>query len=306
MHSNKPALSFRVRTLNFFRRIFILPFFENILVGLISKNPRNGLLRKIQPNNYLYPAPSIRKANRWGINFELDISDYQEWLIYFASEQDSSFDLLNYLSKGDHVLDIGGNIGQTGLRMAEKVGPTGSVVSFEPYPPTFQKYEKNLSLNKIYQPLIRIENIGLGTTETTVKMFQPCATNSGSYRMLHNDADNPEGLIDVEITTLDKYVQKHSIAKVDFIKIDVEGFEFNVLRGAENTLLKFKPCMYIEIDDGNLKDQGSSGKEVIEWLGKKGYLITRADTKEPISVSKYPADPHYDIYCKPALTLAPA
>jgi FkbM family methyltransferase len=209
MHSNKPALSFRVRTLNFFRRIFTLTFFENVLVGLIRKNPRNGLLRKIQPNNYLYPVPSIRKVNRWGINFELDISDYQEWLVYYVSDADSSFGVLDYLKEGDQVMDIGGNIGQTGLRIAQRIGSKGHVTSFEPYPPTFRKYMKNLSLNAPYQSVVAVENMGLGTEKSTVKMFRECVTNSGGNRVLHNEVANPAGLVDVQINTLYNYVADH-------------------------------------------------------------------------------------------------
>jgi FkbM family methyltransferase len=293
------SLDSRTKTFNSFRRIFKLPVFEHLLIKLIRKYPRNMLLRKLQPNNNLYRSPAIRKVNRWGLHFELDISDYQDWLIYFVSEQDSSFEVLKFLSEGDHVIDIGGNIGQTALRIAQKIGAGGHVISFEPYLHTFQKYKTNLSRNPAYRSIIEVENKGLGIKEETVKMYRDCVTNSGGNRVLHAEAVNPSGMVDVSITTLDAYIALHGQQRIDFIKIDAEGFELNVLKGAEATLLKHHPRLFIELNDENLREQGGSGSELIAWLEDRSYTIIRVDTEEPVVSASYNGEEHYDIYCSP-------
>src|SRR6476619_795183 len=106
----------------FIRRSFMLWPAEKLFLFSLGKFPNNRLLKRIIPSNEYYPLKSIRHCRRQGINYSLDIHDYQNWLIYFYSESDSSSGALSYLKKDDIVLDIGGNIGQTALMMAKKVG----------------------------------------------------------------------------------------------------------------------------------------------------------------------------------------
>ena len=75
----------------FIRRLFTLLPTEKLLVFLLSKFPHNRLLKGITPPNQYYPAKSIRRCRRQGINYLLDIHDYQNWLIYFYSDNDSFF-----------------------------------------------------------------------------------------------------------------------------------------------------------------------------------------------------------------------
>src|SRR5690606_23758547 len=76
---------------------------------------------KLIPSNHLYASGSIRKVERNGIKYTLDISDYQEWLIYFNSNTDSSKSVIDYLNKENVILDVGANIGQTSLWIAQQL-----------------------------------------------------------------------------------------------------------------------------------------------------------------------------------------
>ena len=98
---------------------------------------------------------------------------------------------------------------------------------------------------------------------------------------------------------MDKWCNDNNITKIDLIKIDVEGFEMNVLKGGIQTLQKFKPKMFIELDDNNLKDVGSSAKELINFIAKLDYKIINAEDETPITADTDFTNCHYDIICLP-------
>src|SRR5690606_19598684 len=221
-------------------------FMEKMLIPLSRAIPFSV---KLIPGNKMYPKGSQRKVHRNGIYFDLDISDYQEHLIYFGLENDSSIGILEYLPKKDaFILDIGANIGQTSLWMAKHIQNTNStIISFEPFPSTFEKLEKNVGLNQFKS--IKIENLGLGATESEMEMAMHTRSNSGGFRMHNPKYHTGKICKSISVTTLDKYLTAYE-AKVDFIKIDVEGYEYQVLSGAVKTL-KNHPTLYLEIDDNN-------------------------------------------------------
>lgn len=277
----------------FIRSIFRQAPFENILVFLLGKFP-NRFLRAFTSQNYSYPKNSIRTCTRYGIRYELDISDYQNWLIYFYSDSDSSFGLLNYINKGSVVFDVGGNIGQTALMMAKKTGSKGLVYSFEPFPDTYQKFQKNLSLNPIVANNISLQNIALGAAPNELNMYHDCDTNSGANRMV--PSNNAQlNVVKVPVTTIDIFIRENKIDKIDFIKIDVEGFEMNVLQGANTTLSSLHPDLFIELDDDNLKAQGSSAVELCKYLQHHQYKIFEEGKKTTFEFYNYSSS--LNIYC---------
>lgn len=257
----------------FLRKIFTKKPFENILVSLLSRFPDNYLFKGLRPGNNFYSSPAIRNCTRYGINFCLDISDYQNWLLYFYCKTDSSFGVLNCIKKGDVVLDIGGNIGQTAMMIANKTTETGKVFSFEPFPATYSKFVKNLSLNPSLEKIVSVKNCALGNAVASLSMYRGCDTNSGSNRITNAVENKSEELVEVPVSTADIFVNEKQIPRIDFIKIDVEGFEMNVLKGAEETLRKHMPGLFVELNDKSLKDQGSSALELITFLKNIGYKV---------------------------------
>jgi FkbM family methyltransferase len=280
---------------NFIRKIFRINAFEKILVFLLQIFPGSSLLKGLTSQNKYYAENSIRNCKRYGIKYSLDISDYQNWLLYFYSKADSSFNILKYLKKDFIVLDVGGNIGQTAMMIAKELGDKGHVYSFEPYPATVDRFKKNLSLNPFLSKRVQIENCALGSSPGKVNMYRDCATNSGANRVIHQQVLTTDGYVEVPVSTVDLFVKSNPFKRINLLKIDVEGFEMEVLRGAHRTLTEFKPHLFIELDDNNLKKQRSNAGEVCQFLESLGYKIYEENKIEVFSLAK--ASLPVNIYC---------
>jgi hypothetical protein len=100
-------------------------------------------------------------------------------------------------------------------------------------------------------------------------MEMSCPTNSGGYKIAPKNSNIKEDLIRVFQDKLDNF---YTLDKpIQFIKIDVEGYEMEVLKGGEQTIRKHMPTMVIELNDMNLKNQNSSAKEVVKLIEGIGY-----------------------------------
>jgi hypothetical protein len=122
------------RLIDWPKEIFKLPILEKLLAALTQNKKPGQLFARLPPLYLSYPKNSFRRVNRNGINYELDISDYMEWLVYYGIRVESHEILYGLLTSGNSVLDIGANIGEVTLNMSKIVGPEGVVHSFEPEP----------------------------------------------------------------------------------------------------------------------------------------------------------------------------
>lgn len=276
---------------NAIKNLFKISILEKWIVKQTQDKPYGNFFVKLLPSNATYPKNSLRIAKRNQITYELDISDYMEYVLYFGIDAEPR-NVLNNLIKNDTViLDIGTNIGETLLNFA-KINQNGMNYGFEPVPYLYKRAIKNISLNKFLN--IRVNNIALSDKEESLFFQMPTNNNSGGIAMSKN---TNIGSQEVKAIKLDDFLLKNSISKVDFIKIDVEGFEMNVLKGAVETLKTHKPTMFIELDDKNLKKQNSSAKELVVFLINIGYTIKHAQNQMIITENFAFENQHFDITC---------
>lgn len=263
----------------------LLPFFTR------GKSPRS-ISARLAPNCGQYPRPTLRQVMRDGLHYELDLSDFMEWFLYFGLEVEPRNALLDLAPKGGVVLDIGANIGETSMRLAQAAGPNGTVYSFEPSPTVGTKLRKNLSLNSFKN--VKIVPLGLGSEPGSFQLVTPTEHNRGGNRI----SSAGTGGETIKVVTLDSFIDDEKLTRVDLIKIDVEGFEKNVLLGAKVLLQKLSPTLFIELDDANLREQNSSAKELVELLESLGYQCCHAITQEKVRPANNFTGQHYDIICK--------
>ncbi len=256
-----------------------------------GRSPHDWIAR-VPANNHLYRSPSPRRVIRDGLAFDLDISDYMEWMIYFGIAIEPRDTLLALAKPGEVVFDVGANIGETGLQLARRVGASGAVFAFEPHPQIFARAQRNLALNPMAQ--LQLLPLGLGAEPGTLSLAAPTESNRGSMRV----APDQHGL-PVTITTLDDFVAARGLARVDLIKIDIEGFEHHALRGGRKLLAEQRPRLFIEVDDVNLRAQGTSARAMIELLEGFGYRLRHAQRGVPIDHDYRFEHDHFDVIAEP-------
>lgn len=165
----------------------------------------------------------------------------------------------HFIRPGAIVLDIGANIGAHTIPLAQLVGPGGVVVAFEPQPTLHKILCANLVLNSI--PNVLTYAMALGDCEGDCRFPVLDYSQPGNFGGI--GADMVEEGETVPLCMLDGF----QLERVDFIKLDVEGFEAKVLEGAANTIERCRPIMYIE------NDRAEKSAELIQRLFDMGYRL---------------------------------
>jgi len=168
---------------------------------------------------------------------------------------------------GDTVLDIGANVGIVSLWLSKLVGQHGKVHAFEPNPALQKLLTQTLQRNGISN--VSLHPVALGTTSGQMELrILPGNTGSGSL-VLEYDQTNCQTTT-VRVATLDSIVEKEGIKTVRLIKIDVEGFEAQVLQGGERLLQSVRPqAILFEVVDHSGKPL--SERPVFQILQAAGY-----------------------------------
>ena len=283
-------INFRTKVLDNIRFFFRFPLMEHFLIKLKGAT---SIFAKLIPNHYQYKINSFRTFNRRGINFKADISEWLGYCAYFNVNNDPYDELFSLVKPGMMVIDAGANMGFTALNIANKLKNKGIVYAFEPDAHNYSVLQNNLLLN----PGLQIEpfKLGLGNIKEDVKLEVINESNRGENQITTNPS-TPKFSI-VAIITLDDFIAEQQIEKVDLIKIDTEGFEMNILKGATETITKNKPVLFIELNDNNLRKQLSSPEEVVALILSWGYKVISAQTGESINNNSKLRGCHIDIVC---------
>jgi FkbM family methyltransferase len=184
-----------------------------------------------------------------------------------------NFCFINEQVKGGmSVLDVGAHIGLMAVVFGKKVGDKGNVYAFEPTPTTIKILQETIKLNKINN--ISAVPVALADKKSKLTFYisENAADNSNSLVNNHR-TDRKEETIEVEVNTIDDFAAERNIPKIDFIKVDVEGAELQLLKGAVNTIKKDKPKMILSVHPGPIQNFGDSTKDIWNLLHDAGYKI---------------------------------
>ena len=146
--------------------------------------------------------------------------------------------------RGDTVIDIGAAFGLYTITSSKRVGANGKVIAIEAHPDSFDMLNRNIKLNGLTN--VTTLNYAVYSKETKVKIYSNYTIMSERIR----EEQVKEKFVEVNADTLDSILQQNGIRQeqINWIKIDVEGAEFEVLKGAHNTLSNSKDiALYIEI-----------------------------------------------------------
>jgi FkbM family methyltransferase len=178
--------------------------------------------------------------------------------------------LRTYVTSGSTVIDVGANIGFFTVPFAKWVGAEGRVISVEPEPANCSSLRR------------RVERLGLGQV---VSIVEAAAVETAGEVKLALNPDHPadhrvavEG-IRVRATTVDAIMVEKCWPSISLIKIDVQGSEVRVIRGATKTLSRFRPTLFVELDESNLREAGTSSAALLDDLSTRGYRPHLRDEK---------------------------
>jgi FkbM family methyltransferase len=171
--------------------------------------------------------------------------------------------LANAVTNGNVVYDIGANVGIYTLVASLRVGPRGKVYAFEPLERNLIYLRRHLTLNNVQNCVILETAV---CNEVGTRPFSSAAWDSSMGRL------SPDGEISIPSTTLDSCIYgEKGLHRPDIIKIDVEGAEFEVLRGASRALTEFHPTIFLEIHGAQLH------ADCRAFLLAKGYCVEEGD-----------------------------
>jgi len=200
-------------------------------------------------------------------------------------EPDLSYFLMRTLAKGDVFLDVGAHVGFFSIFAAKLVGTAGRVIAFEPEKDNLQSLNKHIEINGASN----IEVVDKVVCDTNgLRNFYinrdndggHCLWDVGAHDFNVKSAANPKHLT-LEAVTLDTVLGEHDIESVKVLKIDTEGGEHQVCKGARQTLEKHAiPFVVCELNDFGLAQLGSSQENLRSYMKDLGYDTFLMDTAD--------------------------
>lgn len=226
-----------------------------------------------------FQEPELRLATYHNYQFWVDIAEYQGLFLYFFQEflePWSCFVTKKLISAGDICMDIGANMGSYTFLMADRVSDEGHIYAFEPLPNLAQNLLNSVALNQL-EDIVTIENYSVdSSSENTVKIYiSNDVRNSGiSSKICYGDFLNKDDFIESSTVSLQDYCQQQGIEHCDFIKIDVEGSELDVVKGMTN-LLANGSVDYLLIEQFS----GSETEAILNHFGYQNWFIDEKGCK---------------------------
>lgn len=204
----------------------------------------------------------------------LDRNDYVDRTILVAGvwEPETWHSLSEHIQSGAVFVDVGAHIGYYSLKAAKVVGPGGRVLAIEPNPETVRRLRGNIQASGA--PAITVVPVACSDSDGTLELFAAAGGNTSASSLSKENASNSGPVttsFHVQARRLDAIIEESGVTRVDVIKIDVEGAELTVLKGAQETLDRYHPVVTVELIESQLKSMGTSSAEVARFFKGHGY-----------------------------------
>jgi FkbM family methyltransferase len=255
---------------------------------LLAKNPAlfcRVMIGKLNATRPMPPLPAVKRINN--VLFEYDLGDYRGTApMYFGSYAPLIIDVMKrYLRPGDTFFDVGANIGYLSAIATGLVGKTGQVHSFEPVPKYSQRLQRLAHLNSEYPITVNACAAGDKTEIRTIYVTHEPGQNTlvPAYKTTLEITQT----LEVPVVRLDSYIEAHRISRVSMIKIDTEGFELPILRGAARYFetTSYRPAVICEIAPRAYPLMGTSVSELADFMAGFGYTARDLiDTSRPVDL----------------------
>jgi FkbM family methyltransferase len=248
-----------------------------------------AVYRVVRAGRALFGRTDRDVVVREGICYDLDLSQGIDFAIYLGNiyERQTRAALRKLVSPGSLVLDIGANIGAHTLNLAQHVGPSGRVIAFEPTDYAFRKLSRNLELNPELASRVTAFHCFLTGTDddevpAAIYSSWPLEAEPGLHAKHLGREMRTES---ARARSLDSVLAEQADRKVQLVKLDVDGFECDVLRGATKLLRDTRPIFVMELAPYVLRERGTSLDEFVSFFVSNGYSFYDEKTQKPLPSS---------------------
>ena len=238
------------------------------------------------------------------IKLDLDSNKFTQKLMLDCFEKGQAYEseifqlICRFLERNDSFIDIGAHIGYYSVLAAKILGNQGKVFAFEPELSNYQKILENINLNHLNN--IQLFNLAVGSETKPTQIFVN-QDNDGGHALwdvgkhpFNQKSLNNQTMQNTQLSTLDNILsQVGNITNLKMIKIDTEGAELDVIKGAVNTIGKYDvPYIICEINRFGLQQMGTNETELREFMNSleyETYLVTSNSSNQLVKlpVGKY-------------------
>lgn len=264
-----------------------IPLFNQLPLTRIKLLTARILYRLI----HIFVRNNNRRICRNGIYYDIDLSegiDFSLFLFGYFQSHVLNFNLIS-LPADSIVLDVGANIGTMSLQLAKRVS-RGKIFAFEPTDYALKRLKRNLSLNlDIANRIIPIKTFLSDRSGSRPQMrayssWKIDKKRTDSHIVHGGSLQNTTG---VEAVTIDDFCKRNNIKRVDFIKIDTDGYEYRVLQGGRDTIERFHPYVIFEVGLYLLDEQGISFEYFLEYFSSLRYKLVSSKNRKVVSKDNY-------------------
>ena len=216
-------------------------------------------------------------CRRGGLIWQLDLREGIDFSIFLLGSFEPRMGRAyrSIIPPGGIAIDIGANIGAHTLPLADCVGAKGRVIAVEPTKYAFDRLREHIALNPKLAPRITpVQAMLMGNREAaladSIESSWPLAPTRDTHSGHGGLAKATTG---ASVTSLDALVAEHNLTHVDLIKLDVDGYEVEVLRGARETLTRFEPTIIFEHSPYTAVEKGYDPEEIPRILIEAGYVF---------------------------------
>ncbi len=198
-----------------------------------------------------------------------------KYIRYFPStyEHDNFAFMKSCCREGATVLDIGAHIGLFSAIAARVTGEQGRVYAFEPAPATFPVLEQTIRINQLGNRICAV-NQAMGGEVGSITFYVSDDEADNSNSLVAYKQDRKLNGVEVQMNTVDHFADSMHLERIDFIKIDVEGAEYDTLLGARRILATHRPCCILAIHPEPIEKKGDSLEAIYDLLVELNYAIT--------------------------------
>jgi FkbM family methyltransferase len=232
------------------------------------------LLRKIYPPGCARPVRSIVDYDD-GLLFHVDTRSFLEWYIFmYGAFRPRVSELLNRMLKpGQVAIDIGANVGMHSIVMANRVGPTGKVVAFEPDPHPLARLRQNLALNGLDWVETVQAAVSARSETRTFYLHDESIGNFANASLVAANVGKDTPTMEMQVVALDEWLAAHPLPRIDVIKLLAQGEEWNALQGMKGAIERHRPKIFFLYEPSYWHRQDLELMDAVKFFRALGYTV---------------------------------